>query len=134
MAVTPTYNTGILPTNYTATVESTLSMVEKIAKQALYMIETDDHLYPLEKGDIDNGTDIEQVVVQLAAGNAFNADKDAFSATAPSLAVRYFKTWTPYQYDVKVTDDDIRKVMMPGRSYTEYDSRQPCAVVHAGKL
>ena len=119
MAVTPTYNTGILPANYTATVESTLSMVEKIAKQALYMIETDDHLYPLEKGDIDNGTDIEQVVVQLAAGNAFDAHKDAFSAADPSLAVRYFKTWTPYQYNVKVTDDDIRKVMMPGRSYTE---------------
>ena len=119
MAVTPTYNTGTLPSNYTATVESTLNMVEKIAKQALYMIETDDHLYPLEKGDIDNGTDIEQVVVQLASGNAFTADRDAFSATVPSLAVRYFKTWTPYQYDVKVTDDDIRKVMMPGRSYTE---------------
>ena len=119
MAVTPTYNTGILPNNYTATVESTLSMVEKIAKQALYMIETDDHLYPLEKGDIDNGTDIEQVVVQLAAGNAFDSNKDAFSAADPSLAVRYFKTWTPYQYNVKVTDDDIRKVMMPGRSYTE---------------
>ena len=119
MAVTPTYNTGILPSNYTATTESTLNMVEKIAKQALYMIETDDHLYPLEKGDIDNGTDIEQVVVQLASGNAFNADRDAFSATAPSLAVRYFKTWTSYQYDTKVTKDDIRKVMMPGRSYTE---------------
>lgn len=119
MAVTPTYNTGTLPANYTATVESTLNMVEKIAKQALYMIETDDHLYPLEKGDIENGADIEQVVVQLASGNAFAADRDAFSATAPSLAVRYFKTWTPYQYDVKVTDDDIRKVMMPGRSYTE---------------
>jgi hypothetical protein len=119
MAVTPTYNTGVLPADYTATVESTLNMVEKIAKQALYMIETDDHLYPLEKGEIDNGTDIEQVVVQLAAGNVFDADRDAFSATAPSLAVRYFKTWTPYQYDAKVTDDDIRKVMMPGRSYTE---------------
>ena len=32
MAVTPTYNTGTLPANYTATVESTLNMVEKIAK------------------------------------------------------------------------------------------------------
>ena len=38
MSVTPTYNTGILRSNYTATVESRLAMVEKIAKQSLYMI------------------------------------------------------------------------------------------------
>lgn len=37
MAVTPTYNTGVLPANYTATVESTLNMVEKNCKTgALY--------------------------------------------------------------------------------------------------
>ena len=88
MAVTPTYTGGVLPANYDATVESTLNMVNKIAKQAIYMIETDDHLYPLEKGDIENGTDVEQVVVNLAAGSAFDPNKDAFSAAAPSLAVR----------------------------------------------
>ena len=116
MAVTPTYTGGVLPANYEATVESTLNMVDKIAKQAIYMIETDDHLYPLEKGDIENGTDVEQVVVNLAAGSAFDPDKDAFSAAAPSLAVRYFKDWTTFQYNVKVSNNDIRKVMLPGAS------------------
>lgn len=116
MAVTPTYTGGVLPANYDATVESTLNMVEKIAKQAIYMIETDDHLYPLEKGDIDNGTDVEQVVVNLAAGSVFNPDRDAFSAAAPNLAVRYFKDWTSFQYDAKLSKNDIRKVMQPGGS------------------
>lgn len=112
MAVTPSYASPITAANYEPTVNK-LGPIEKIAKQAVYNVIADDRLSPLEKGALNNGADVEQIVVQLAESSAYDPDSVTnFSASDPSLAVRYFKTHTERTYKVKVADKEIRKIRL----------------------
>lgn len=114
MAVTPSYASPITAANFEPTV-NTLGPIEKIAKQAVYNVIADDRLSPLEKGALNNGADVEQIVVQLAESSAYDPDSVTnFSASNPSLAVRYFKTHTERTYKVKVADKEIRKIRLAG--------------------
>lgn len=114
MAVTPTYAAPITAANYEPTV-NVLGPIEKIARQAVYNVIADDRLSPLEKGALNNGADVEQIVVQLAESTAYNPDSVTnFSASNPNLAVRYFKAHTERTYKVKVADKEIRKIRLAG--------------------
>lgn len=114
MAVTPTYAAPITAANYEPTV-NVLGPIEKIARQAVFNVIADDRLSPLEKGALNNGADVEQIVVQLAESTAYNPDSVTnFSANNPNLAVRYFKAHTERTYKVKVADKEIRKIRLAG--------------------
>lgn len=118
MAVTPIYAAPITAANYEPTV-NVLGPIEKIARQAVYNVIADDRLSPLEKGALDNGADVEQIVVQLAESTAYNPDSVTnFSASNPNLAVRYFKAHTERTYKVKIADKEIRKIRL---AYSEED-------------
>lgn len=114
MSVNPTYAAPITAASYEPTV-NTLGAIEKIAKQAVYNVIADDRLSPLEKGALNNGAAVEQIVVPLAASTAFNPDSVTnFSASNPTLAVRYFKAHTEKTFKVKVADKEIRKIRLAG--------------------
>lgn len=114
MAVTPSYAAPITAANFEPTV-NVLGAIEKIAKQAVYNVIADDRLSPLEKGALNNGADVEQIVIQLAESSAFDPDSVTnFSASNPDLAVRYFKTHTEKTFKVKVADKEIRKIRLAG--------------------
>ena len=114
MAVTPTYAEPIEAADFTPTV-NTLGPIEKIAKQAVYNVIADDHLFPLEKGAVNNGADVEQIVVPLAESTAYDPDSVTnFSASNPELAVAYFKAHTERTFKTKVSDKEIRKIRLAG--------------------
>lgn len=112
------FNTGIDASNLDY--KTTLDMVEKVAKQVIRVATADDRLAELEKGEIDNGTVIENVVVELAEAGAFTDTWDGTDATnpfkgmEPELAVKYFTDWTSRQFSTKVSMQKLRKVMRAG--------------------
>lgn len=97
-------------------------LVEKIAKQVIRGVVADDRLAELEKGTIENGTTLEQVVVALAEAGVFTDSEDGtdatnpFKALDPNLVVRYFKDWTSRQFSAKVSNQKLRKVISDGGS------------------
>lgn len=94
---------------------------EKIAKQVIRNVTADDRLAELEKGEVTNGTTIEQIIVELAQASSFvdeyeetYSETNPFNAMAPELVVRYFKHWTSRQFSAKVSMQKLRKIMAAG--------------------
>lgn len=114
MAVSANYGQGILPANLDYDVNTAYAMVEKIARQVIRNVTTEDHLAVFDKMPIDKGTTIEEAVIKLveaqarATGNTVVAPID----TSNLIAVRYYKDWTPAQFKTKVSLDELRKVML----------------------
>lgn len=102
--------------------KETMGVIEKIAKQVITSVTADDRLSELEKGTLENGTTLEQVVVGLAGPGVYTDTYDGtdatdpFKALDPNLVVRYFDEWTSRQYSAKVSNQKFRKIMLSGGS------------------
>lgn len=102
--------------------KETMGVIEKIAKQVITSVTADDRLSELEKGTIENGTTVEQIVVGLAEPGVYTDTYDGtdatdpFKALDPNLVVRYFDEWTSRQYSAKVSNQKFRKIMLSGGS------------------
>lgn len=118
MAVTPTYDKGA--TTYTPTASQVYAMVEKIARQVIETAGGFNPLSVLEKEPIDKGTTVEQAVINLATANTFpGASASPFDAAGPTISVRYFSEWTPFQFECAVSNQEIRKVIIGEMSVEE---------------
>lgn len=112
------YTTGINAAAYDPA--EIYDAVEKIAKQVIRNVVADDRLAELEKGEIGNGTTLEQIVVELATAGVFTDTFDGtdatnpFKALEPELVVKYFKEWTSRQYSAAVSIQKLRKIMAGG--------------------
>ena len=112
------YTTGINAASYDPA--EIYGAVEKIAKQVIRAVNADDRLAELEKGEIENGTTLEQIVVELAEAGVFTDTFDGtdatnpFKALDPELVVKYFKEWTSRQYSASVSNQKLRKIMVSG--------------------
>ena len=114
MAVSATYGKGITPAQLTYDVSTAYSMVEKIARQVIRNVMTDDRLAVFDKMPVDKGTTIEEAIIKLVEAQA---RKDGSTVVSPIdtsnlIAVRYYKDWTPAQFSTKVSLDELRKVML----------------------
>ena len=108
--VIPTINSG--SADHTDTVNSIYGLIETIAKQTFYRVESENPLKSLYKGDVDYGTDIEQWMIQLTESYAFDKTAtDALKAKDPTYVLRYFNNWTERQYEQSVREDEIRKIL-----------------------
>ena len=127
------YNTGTNAADLDYKV--TLDMVEKVAKQVIRVATADDRLAELEKGEVDNGTVIENVVIELAEAGAYTDTEDGtdatnpFKAMEPALAVKYFTDWTSRQFSTKVSMQKLRKVMLAGGGVQEIADAVVAALV-----
>lgn len=107
------YSKPILPADYTTTASADYAMLYKIAYSIMRGVQAVDHLNGLDKGMISNGVSIENVVVPLASGTAYDATAvDVFTAKYPSLAVRYFKDWNRRLFETTINDSELRKCML----------------------
>lgn len=62
--------------------------------------------------DEDNGTIIEEAVIEMAKAQAFvNTGNPDFSPKDPLLHVRYFNNFDPKQWEVSTRKNDIRKIV-----------------------
>ncbi len=113
MAVTATYGQGITPANLTYDVNEAYAMVEKIARQVIRNVVTEDHLAVFDKLPVDKGTTIEEAIIKLveAQPSADGSTVCAPISTEGLIAVKYYKNWTKAQFKTRVSIDEIRKVM-----------------------
>lgn len=108
--VIPTINSGAA--EHSDTVNSIYGLIETIAEQTFYRVESENPLKSLYKGDVDYGTDIEQWMIQLTESYAFDKTAtDALKAKDPTYVLRYFNNWTERQYEQSVREDEIRKIL-----------------------
>lgn len=115
MPVTPNIDNG--SADYTAKVNDIYGLIETIAKQTFFAVESANPLKVFDKEPIDKGTTIEQAMIQLTESYAFDKNAvDALSAKDPNFIVRYFQNWTEKQYEQSVRDDDIRKILIGSSS------------------
>lgn len=122
MPVTPTISSG--SATHTAKVNEIYGLIETIAKQTFYAVESYNPLSAFDKGIIDYGTDIEQWMIQLTESYAFNKNAvDALSAKDPNYALRYFQDWTDKQYEQSVREDEIRKILIKTSSPEEVSAK-----------
>lgn len=114
MAVTANYGQGITPENLTYDMNEAYAMVEKIARQVIRNVVTEDHLAVFDKLPIDKGTTIEEAIINLVEAQA-SADGTTVCApisTEGLISVRYYKNWTRGQFKTRVSLDELRKVML----------------------
>lgn len=114
MAVTAIYGQGISPANLTYDVNEAYAMVEKIARQVIRNVLTEDHLAVFDKLPIDKGTTIEEAIIKLVEAQA-SADGTTVCApidTSNLIAVKYYKDWTKAQFKTRVSLDELRKIML----------------------
>lgn len=114
MAVTANYGQGISPANLTYDANEAYAMVEKIARQVIRNVVTEDHLAVFDKLPIDKGTTIEEAIIKLVEAQP-SADGTTVCApidTSNLIAVKYYKNWTKAQFKTKVSLEELRKVML----------------------
>ena len=89
------------------------SMVEKIASQNIRGLKSanrlDDALYYY---DVENGTVIEEAVIEMAKAGAFDKSKADFSPSDPVVHPLYFNNYEAKQFKTTVRRNDIRKVLI----------------------
>lgn len=96
-------------------------MIGKIAFQIIKEVETKNPLAVFDKMPVENGDTIEQAVVKLIDGNAYDpTGANALTRdTATKVAVRYFNNWERNTYKTTIDYSEIRKVLTTGKGATE---------------
>lgn len=100
--------------------------IEKIGKQVIRSAINDESnpLNVFEKGGIDNGVAVEQLIVQLVEGQAW--DKNGTSTldkNAVEFAVRYFQELTETQFKATVQKSEIKKILTGASSIEDVAGR-----------
>lgn len=115
MAIDIDYSKGYTGDAYTPNQFAELGdMIGKVAFQVIRGIETSDPLSVFDKGKIDNGDTIEQAIVKLVSGSAYDRTGDQWWTrdTTEKIAVRYFKDWNRNVYKTSVDPSEVRKVLL----------------------
>lgn len=120
----PANKKGYTATDYDASVVAPFDMIEKIALQVIREVKTIDPLEVFEKGQIGNGTTIEQVIVELVDGTDWDKDgAHTLDKKTIEMISRYFKDITDTQFATTVQKSEIKKVMKGDSSYEEVAGR-----------
>lgn len=105
---------------YTSDYSEHYKMAEKFAKQIILGVESVNPLSWIKKGNIENGTKIEEAVVELAESSEWVSENQTganLNAPAyPKIDVQYFEEWNGKQFKKTVSDDQIAKALMKGMS------------------
>lgn len=97
---------------FPVTTNDVYNLVETLAIQNIRSVKSTNRI---EDGlffyDVENGTVIEEAVVEFAEAQAY--DKNAFQLTPndPVVNPKYFNNWEGKQYSTTVRKDDIRKIL-----------------------
>ena len=88
--------------------------IEKIGKQVIRSAINDESnpLNLFEKGDIDNGVAVEQLIIQMVEGQAWDKNgTTTLDKRAVEFAVRYFQELTETQFSTTVQKSEIKKIL-----------------------
>ena len=136
MAVEIDYSVGELGENYTpTTIEEMGNAIGKIAHQVIRSVDTKNPLDVFKKMPVDNGDTIEEAVVLLAEGTAY--DRTGSGAlqreVSEKMAVRYYKNWTPEMFKKTIDLSEIRKVLQTGKGTEEISAKIVASLTEGDK-
>ena len=113
MAVQNTFYAGVGGASYEPnTYEDYANMIGKLAKSMIRNVEAKNPLAVFDKGRIDNGDTIEQVVIGLLESQGY--DSTGANALTPkqmtNLVARYWNDWQKKVYKATLRPEEIRKI------------------------
>lgn len=100
--------------------------IEKIGKQVIRSAINDESnpLNLFEKGNIDNGVAVEQLIVKLVEGQAWDKNgTTTLDKRAVEYAVRYFQELTDTQFSTTVQKSEIKKILTSASSVEDVAGR-----------
>lgn len=101
-------------------VNQVYGIIEKLAKSTISSVKSSNRLDFLNKGKIDNGTIIEDIIVELAESYTYNPNAtDVFAKLVPSMKVQYYQDWSAGQWQATIEDFKIRKVISGQKSVSD---------------
>lgn len=134
MAVATKYGYGVNSDNYEAAINATYKMAEKIARQVIRNVTTQDRLALFNKEPINNGTTVEEVVVGLLEAQGYSGNVTAFANKATAnLYVKYYSDWTRCKFATTVDEKEIRKVMLSENPAETLANKITSALVESDK-
>lgn len=105
------------------TVGETYDIIEKIANTIISTSEATNHFAILDKGKVENGIIVEQIVAKLATAYAFDHTKvDVFAKANVELVTRYFQDWIENQYQVTIEEQEIKRIITSSENLTQLAS------------
>lgn len=98
--------------DFPVNINDVYGLIETIASQNIRAVKStnkiEDGLYYY---DVENGTVIEEAVIEMAKGQAFDKNAYSFAPTDPVVHPLYFNNWEASQYATTVRRNDIRKII-----------------------
>ena len=98
--------------NFPVNINDVYGLIETIASQNIRAVKSTNKI---EDGlfyyDVENGTVIEEAVIEMAKGQAFDKNAYSFAPTDPVVHPLYFNNWEASQYATTVRRNDIRKII-----------------------
>ena len=98
--------------SFPVNINDVYGLIETIASQNIRAVKStnkiEDGLYYY---DVENGTVIEEAVIEMAKGQAFDKNAYSFAPTDPVVHPLYFNNWEASQYATTVRRNDIRKII-----------------------
>ena len=113
MAVVNSFHTGVDGQNYTPNTYSLYAdMIGKLARQFIRNVESKNSLAVFDKGRIENGDTIEQVVIGLleSQGYDLNGANTLTPKQTNNMVARYWNDWQKKVYKQTIRPEQIRKI------------------------
>ena len=111
MAVSNVFSSGINGDDFEPNVyEAYGDMIGKLAKSIIRGVQAKNPLAVFDKGRIENGETIENVVIGLLESSGYSADTPLANQGKGNIVAEYFKNWLYKRYSVTLKPDDLRKI------------------------
>lgn len=121
---TNNFNGGVLPADFEPSVSTYFGLIEKITEQAIDFATGYNPLNFLDKGKWENGTTLEQSVIELAEAYDFDGTAvDVFAQSNPSVIAFMFSDWTDKQYEATVKKLDIMGILNNDKSVEDVSTK-----------
>lgn len=111
MAVSNVFTSGLDGEDFEPNVyEQYGDMLGKLAKTFIRNVQAKNPLAVFDKGRIDNGETIENVVIGLLESSGYADNTPLANQGKGNIVAEYFKNWLYKRYSVTIKPDDLRKI------------------------
>lgn len=111
MSVSNVFATGVGGGDFEPSVyEDYGYMIGKLAKSIIRNVQAKNPLAVFDKGRIENGETIENVVIGLLESSGYSDESPLANQGKGNIVAEYFKNWLYKRYSVTIKPDDLRKI------------------------
>lgn len=111
MAVSNVFSSGINGDDFEPNVyEAYGDMIGKLAKSIIRGVQAKNPLAVFDKGRINNGDTIENVVIGLLESSGYSDATPLANQGKGNIVAEYYKNWLYKRYSVTIKPDDLRKI------------------------